>query len=77
MLHFSGCPNSCTAHEVSRFGFQGCRKNIDGVLTDCFQLWRNPEFPGSALGSAADEVVPAAKVGERLIRLLEEEHLLD
>lgn len=77
MLHFSGCPNSCTAHEVSRFGFQGCRKNIDGVLTDCFQLWRNPEFPGSALGGATDEVIPAAQIGERLIRLLEEEHLLD
>ncbi|UKI31090.1 MAG: nitrite/sulfite reductase [Lentisphaeria bacterium] len=77
MLHFSGCPNSCTAHEVSRFGFQGCRKNIDGVLTDCFQLWRNPEFPVSAIGGAADEVIPAAKIGERVISLLEEEHLLD
>ena len=77
MLHFSGCPNSCTAHEVSRFGFQGCRKNLDGVLTDCFQLWRNPEFPASAIGGAADEVIPAAKIGERVIQLLEEEHLLD
>ncbi len=77
MLHFSGCPNSCTAHEVSRFGFQGCRKNIDGVLTDCFLLWCNPEFPGSALGGATEEVIPAAKIGERLLRLLEEEHLLD
>lgn len=77
MLHFSGCPNSCTAHEVSRFGFQGCRKNLDGVLTDCFQLWRNPEFPASAIGDAADEVIPAAKIGERVIQLLEEEHLLD
>ena len=77
MLHFSGCPNSCTAHEVSRFGFQGCRKSVDGVLTDCFQLWRNPEFPGAAIGSAADEVIPAAQIGERVISLLKEEHLLD
>ena len=22
LMHFSGCPNSCTAHEVSCFGFQ-------------------------------------------------------
>lgn len=77
MLHFSGCPNSCTAHEVSRFGFQGCRKNIDGALTDCFTLWRNPEFPASAIGGAAEEVIPAAKIGERVIQLLAEEHLLD
>lgn len=46
LMHFSGCPNSCTAHEVSCFGFQGCKKTLNGVLTDCFVLWRNPEFPG-------------------------------
>ena len=46
-------------------------------MGDCFQLWRNPEFPASAIGDAADEVIPAAKIGERVIQLLEEEHLLD
>lgn len=76
LLHFSGCPNSCTSHEVSLFGFQGCKKTIDGVLTDCFALWRNPEFPVSPIGAETGELIPAAKIGERVIELLREEKFL-
>ena len=77
LLHFSGCPNSCTAHEVARFGFQGCKKKIDDVLTDCFTLWRNRNYPASPIGEDAAEVIPAPQLAERVIRLLEEERVLD
>ena len=77
LLHFSGCPNSCTAHEVARFGFQGCKKKIDDVLTDCFTLWRNRDYPASPIGEDAAEVIPAPQLAERVIRLLEEERVLD
>ncbi len=77
LLHFSGCPNSCTSHEVSLFGFQGCKKTIEGVLTDCFLLWRNPEFPASPIGSDTGEIIPAGRIGERVIELLREEKFLN
>ena len=77
LMHFSGCPNSCTAHEVSCFGFQGCKKTLNGVLTDCFVLWRNPEFPASPIGTDTGEVIPAAEIGERVIELLKEEKILN
>ncbi|MPN23184.1 hypothetical protein SDC9_170572 [bioreactor metagenome] len=77
LLHFSGCPNSCTSHEVSMFGFQGCRKSREGTPADCFVLWRNPEFPASPIGAETAEVIPAERIGERVIELLKEEKFLD
>ena len=76
LLHFSGCPNSCTSHEATLFGFQGCKKTFDGTLTDCFTLWRNQEFPASPLGSATGEVIPGSRLGERVVELLKEEKFL-
>ena len=47
------------------------------MLTDCFVLWRNPEFPASPIGTDTGEVIPAAEIGERVIELLKEEKILN
>ncbi len=37
-IHISGCPNSCSAHEIGKIGFCGKRINIQGEAKDAFEL---------------------------------------
>ncbi len=71
-VHFSGCPNSCTAHQAVRFGFHGCRKMIDGVATDAFVLWRRDPADPDALGAVTDETIPGDRLPARVLELLAE-----
>lgn len=73
-VHFSGCPNSCVSHQVSRFGFQGTRKRIDDVLVDGFTVWRNAD--GKPIGTEDQEFIPAAEMPARLLEMLKEAGML-
>ena len=47
-IHFSGCPSSCGQHQVADVGFRGGSTRVNGVATECFDL-----FIGGKLGSNA------------------------
>lgn len=40
-LHISGCPNSCSRHQVNEIGFQGKKKRINHVVKDVYVLYGN------------------------------------
>ncbi|WP_250278197.1 nitrite/sulfite reductase [[Clostridium] colinum] len=37
-IHISGCPNSCSRHEVAMIGFMGKRRMVDGEIVDVCEL---------------------------------------
>lgn len=37
-VHISGCPNSCSAHEIGEIGFCGKKKRVDGQILNVFEL---------------------------------------
>jgi len=37
-VHISGCPNSCSVHEIGTIGFCGKKKKVNGELTNIFEL---------------------------------------
>ncbi len=43
-IHFSGCPNSCSVHEVGAIGFTGKRKKVNDTIEDVFELHINGSF---------------------------------
>lgn len=73
-LHMSGCPNSCSSHQASRFGLQGTRKRVGEELADGFTVWSNPG--GAAIGEEDREFVPASELPERVLELLREAGIL-
>jgi len=38
-VHISGCPNSCSVHEIGTIGFCGKRKKVQDELTNVFELY--------------------------------------
>jgi ferredoxin-nitrite reductase len=47
-IHFSGCPSSCGQHQIADIGFRGGLTKINGVSTECFDM-----FIGGKLGDKA------------------------
>jgi len=47
-IHFSGCPSSCGQHQIADIGFRGGSTKINGVATECFDM-----FIGGKLGADA------------------------
>ena len=47
-IHFSGCPSSCGQHQIADIGFRGGLTKINGVSTECFDM-----FIGGKLGANA------------------------
>jgi len=47
-IHFSGCPSSCGQHQIADIGFRGGSTRINGVATECFDM-----FIGGKLGAGA------------------------
>ena len=47
-IHFSGCPSSCGQHQIADIGFRGGSTKINGVATECFDM-----FIGGKLGANA------------------------
>jgi ferredoxin-nitrite reductase len=37
-VHISGCPNSCSVHEIGTIGFCGKKKKVDGEVISVFEL---------------------------------------
>lgn len=37
-IHISGCPNSCSAHEIGEIGFCGKKMKVQGETKDAFEL---------------------------------------
>lgn len=37
-IHISGCPNSCSRHQVAEIGFAGRKVKVEGVMEDAFTL---------------------------------------
>lgn len=38
IIHISGCPNSCSAHEIGGIGFCGKKKNVNGQIQEVFEV---------------------------------------
>lgn len=63
-VHISGCPNSCTRHQVVPMGFTGKKKQINGTLTDVFELYidgnvsKNNTHMGKILGCIKVNEIP-------------------
>ncbi len=47
-IHFSGCPSSCGQHQIADIGFRGGQTKVNGVMTECFDM-----FVGGKLGASA------------------------
>lgn len=73
-IHISGCHNSCVCQQAVRFGFQGTRKRIDGVMTDGFTIWRNPDF--APIGKEEPEFIPAKEMPNFTLALLKDAKLI-
>lgn len=43
-IHISGCQNSCGKHSISKLGFVGKKKMIDGKVVDIFGLCTDGDF---------------------------------
>lgn len=76
-VHISGCPNSCTQHQVADIGFFGAARTRDGVTAPHYMLLLGGEAggrsaPGEALGTRFGTTIlklPAARLGEAVERL--------
>lgn len=63
-ISFSGCPNSCGAHQIAKLGFQGSRKRIDGEMTDIFTIFRDAIIGAdkTTLGQKDNDTVDAKEL---------------
>ncbi len=41
VVHFSGCPSSCAAHQTGAIGFQGAARKVDGEMQPAFRMTVN------------------------------------
>lgn len=73
-IRLSGCPNSCSSHQVARLGFQGWKKSVNGKVSDGFLLWERGES-SPAIGAGTDRFIPAAELPAELVRLVREKFL--
>ena len=68
MVHVSGCPSSCGAHQVGALGFQGCVKLVDKKPQPAFNLLvfgeerQGEERLGEAVGAMLQTDIPAFMV---------------
>jgi len=74
-VRISGCPNSCTLHEIGEIGFVGRLKKIDGQSRNMFELHANGAYAvaearfGKNYGDLPQEKIPEFLYG--LAKLLE------
>ena len=66
-IHFSGCPSSCGQHQIADIGFRGGSTRINGVATECFDM-----FIGGKLGADArfNELVKGKIVATEIHRTI-------
>lgn len=68
MVHVSGCPSSCGAHQIGALGFQGCVKLVDKKPQPAFNLLvfgqerQGEERLGEVLGAMLQKDIPGFMV---------------
>jgi sulfite reductase beta subunit-like hemoprotein len=71
-IKISGCPNSCGQHHVAGFGFHGTMRRVGGQAVPEYQLHLGGGIAeaGATFGRQVVKV-PARRVGDTVVRLLE------
>ncbi|MGN1031655.1 MAG: nitrite/sulfite reductase [Butyricicoccaceae bacterium] len=65
VVHFSGCPSSCAAHQIGEIGFQGCVRVVDKQPLPAFRMTVNgtdamhEERFGEVIGVILERDIPA------------------
>lgn len=78
VVHFSGCPSSCAAHQTGAIGFQGCVRMTDGEPLPAFRMTVNgsdamySERFGEVIGIVLERDIPTLLV--ELGRTISAEH---
>lgn len=68
IVHFSGCPSSCSAHQTGAIGFQGCVRMVDKQPLPAFRMTVNgsdelgAERFGDLIGVVLERDIPALLV---------------
>ena len=74
-IKVSGCGSSCGGGQIAAIGFEGAKKLIDGVLTDCVQVYSGGRVDreGKVLARTAPErFIPVSEVAVFVSRLVED-----
>lgn len=62
-IYISGCPSSCSTHQIGVIGFRGGAKTVDNVLKPAFNLYingsdvRGQERMGKEIGTMLEEQI--------------------
>ncbi|MEM4248056.1 MAG: nitrite/sulfite reductase [Candidatus Nanoarchaeia archaeon] len=72
-IKISGCQNSCGGNKTAKYGFQGCRRNIAGVLKDFYLFQRDGSKKDSKLSENTGIEIPAEDIPDFIIKLINEE----
>lgn len=72
-LAISGCPNSCTVHELMPIGFAGKMKRVDGAMQNAFELHVGGKLGvgQTKLGTHVGEILQA-RIPEYLMEIAKE-----
>jgi sulfite reductase beta subunit-like hemoprotein len=71
-VKISGCPNSCGQHHVAALGFHGTMRRVGGQAVPEYQLHLGGGIDGGGAVFGRQVVkVPARRVGDAVVRLLE------
>lgn len=68
IVHFSGCPSSCAAHQTGEIGFQGCVRMVDKTPLPAFRMTVNgsdalhSERFGDVIGVVLERDIPSLLV---------------
>ncbi len=63
-VHISGCPNSCSRHQMAQIGFAGRKKRVNDKVVDAFEIQVNGRIGadltemGDILGIMAASAIP-------------------
>lgn len=63
-VHISGCPNSCSRHQMAQIGFAGRKKRVNDEVVDAFEIQVNGKIGaditemGDILGIMAASAIP-------------------
>lgn len=68
-IHISGCPSSCSRHQVSPIGFVGKRKKNGSEAVDCFELHLNGKVGAEACLGEVQGTIPAAQIPSFIVDL--------
>ena len=65
VLHISGCPSSCSAHQVGAIGLRGAAKKVGDEMKPAFTVFAGGAYGtkderfGAQIGTLTEDVIPA------------------